>query len=273
MFELQSLQSYPETRLASVDSKRATSAEHSPRQNHILAALPPADYQRLLPYLEPVALPLGWTLQGAGERATHMYFLTEGVVSRIYMTESGATTELAITGSEGVIGVALFLGGGSAPSQAVVVSPGYAYRLRPGLLKSELDHESPLMHLLLRYTQALIAQIGHVALCNRHHSLQQQLCRWILSCLDRLPSNELAMTHELIANMLGVRREGVTEAAGKLQKAGLIHCGRGHISVLDRPRLAALACECYAAVNREYDDLLYPQSTNGNAREHRTCRQ
>jgi CRP-like cAMP-binding protein len=214
------------------------------------------DYERLLPDLEPVPLPLGWAVHGAGEREKYLYFLTAGLVSRFYMTENGASTEFALTGSEGVIGVALFLGGESTPSQSVVLSAGYAYRLGADVLKKEFERGGPLPHLLLRYTQALIVETGQTAVCNRHHSLEQQLCRWLLSSLDRSPTGELTMTQELIADMLGVRREGVTEAAGKLQKAGLIHYSRGHIAVLDRHQLEAQACECYAVVKREYDRLL-----------------
>jgi len=250
------LRPHPETRLASSDTERALSAQRTPRRNHLLAALPLADYERLLPNLEPVPLPLGWTVHRAGDSEKHLYFLTAGIVSRFYVTQSGESTEFAVTGSEGVIGVASFLGGESTPSQATVVSPGYSYRLAADVLKSEFEHDGPLPHVLLRYAQALIAQTGQVAVCNRHHSLEQQLCRWILSCLDRLPSNELTMTQERIADVLGVRRESVTEAAGKLQKAGLLHCRRGHIAVVDRRRLETHVCECYAVVKREYQRLL-----------------
>ena len=251
-----SFRPYPETRFASRDWKRAVSAPHTPRQNHLLAALPADDYERLLPDLEPVPLPLGWTVHGAGDREKYLYFLTAGIVSRFYVTESGASAELAVTGNEGVIGVASFLGGESTPSQAVVLSAGYAYRLGADLLKNEFEHDRPLAHLLLRYTLSLITQTGQIAVCNRHHSLEQQLCRWLLSSLDRLSSSELTMTQERIADMLGVRREGVTVAAGKLQRAGLIHCSRGHITVLDRPQLEAQACECYGVVKRDIDRLL-----------------
>jgi CRP-like cAMP-binding protein len=273
MLEQHSFRPYPETRFACRDRMYGMSAQHTPRQNHLLAALSLADYERLLPDLELVPLPLGWTIHGAGDREKYLYFLTTGIVSRFYVTANGASAEFAVTGSEGVIGVASFLGGESTPSQAVVLSAGFAYRLRADLLKDEFEHNGPLPQLLLRYIQALIAQAGQIAVCNRHHSLKQQLCRWILSCLDRLPLNELAATHELIAHMLGVRREGVSEAAGKLQKAGLIHTSRGHIAVLDRPQLEAQACECYAVVKREYDRLLRPQDTIGNAGVHDTCRQ
>jgi CRP-like cAMP-binding protein len=273
MLEQHSFRPYPETRFAFRDRMYGMSAQHTPRQNHLLAALSLVDYERLLPDLELVPLPLGWTIHGAGDREKYLYFLTTGIVSRFYVTANGASAEFAVTGSEGVIGVASFLGGESTPSQAVVLSAGFAYRLRADLLKDEFEHNGPLLQLLLRYTQALIAQAGQIAVCNRHHSLKQQLCRWILSCLDRLPSNELTMTHDLIASMLGVRREGITDAAGKLQKAGLIHTSRGHIAVLDRPQLEAQACECYAVVKREYDRLLRPQDTIGNAGVHDTCRQ
>jgi len=256
MLGIQAFQPFPGTPVKARDRKRVVSVQHTPRQNHLLAALPAGDYERLLPDLEPVPLPLSCTVYGVDDREKYLYFLTSGLVSRFYVTENGASAELAVTGSEGVIGVASFLGGESTPSQAVVLSAGYAYRMRVNPLKNELAHGGPLLPVLLRYTQALIAQTGQMAVCNRHHSLEQRLCRWILSCLDRLPSNELKMTQEMIANMLGVRREGVTEAAGKLQNAGLIDHSRGRILVLDRPRLEAQACECYAVVKREYDRLL-----------------
>jgi len=201
-------------------------------------------------------LPLGRTVHRAGDLEKYLYFLTAGIVSRFCATKNGASAECALTGSEGVIGVASFLGGAGTPCGAVVLSAGYAYRLEAELLKDEFEHGGPLAHLLLLYTQALLTQTGQIAVCNRLHSLEQQLCRWLLSSLDRLPSNELAVTHELIAHELGVRREGVTEAAGRLQKAGLIHYARGHIAVLDRPGLEAQACECYAVIKREYDRLL-----------------
>jgi CRP-like cAMP-binding protein len=251
-----SFRQYPETRFAFGDRKRAVSAPHTPRQNHLLAALPLEVYERLLPDLEPVSLPLDYTVHGADEREKYLYFLTAGIVSRFYVMENGASAEFAVTGSEGVIGVASFLGGESTPSQAVVLSAGYAYRLGADRVKSEFEQGGPLQNLLLRYTQALIAQTGQIAVCNRHHSVEQQLCRWILSSRDRLPSNELTMTQELIADMLGVRREGVTGAAGKLQNAGLIHYSRGKIIVLDRPKLEKRVCECYAVIKLEYDRLL-----------------
>ena len=268
-----SFRPYRETRFATTDRKRAVSAQQTPRQNHLLAALPLGDYERLLLDLEPVALPRGWTVHHAGDRQTYLYFLTAGIVSWFYVTLNGASAEFAVMGREGVIGVASFLGGESTPSQEVVVSAGCAYRLGADLLKNEFEHNRPLRRLLLRYTQALIAQTAQIAVCNRHHSLEQQLCRWILSNLDRLASNELAMTQELIADMLGVRRERVTEAAGKLQKAGLIQYSRGHIAVLDRSELEAQVCECYAVVKREYDRLLRSEDSIGNAGVHGARRQ
>lgn len=218
--------------------------------------MPSKEYERLLPALDPVALPAGWAIHGAGDREEDLYFITAGIVSRVCVTRSGSSTEFAVTGNEGVIGVASFLGGESTPSQAVVLSPGFAYRLAADPLRREIARGGALPRLLLLYTQALLAQAGQVAVCNRHHSLERQLCRWILSCLDRLPSNELAMTHRSIAGVLGVRREGVTEVAGMLQKAGLIHCSRGRITVLDRRGVEARVCECYAVVRREYERLL-----------------
>jgi CRP-like cAMP-binding protein len=231
-------------------------APHSPKQNRLLEDLPAADYERLLPYLELVPLELGWALYESGSQQGYMYFPTTSIVSLLYVMEDGSSAEIAVVGSEGVVGIALFMGGETTPSRAVVQSAGYAYRLEAMLLKKEFERGGPLQYLLLRYTQALITQMAQTAVCNRHHSVEQQLCRWLLLSLDRLPSNELTMTQELIANMLGVRREGVTEAAGKLQAAGLIQYSRGKITVLDRPRLEARVCECYAVVKRESDRLL-----------------
>jgi CRP-like cAMP-binding protein len=231
-------------------------AQHTPTQNHLLAALPRQDYERLLLDLEPFPLPLGWAVHDAGDREEYLYFLTAGIVSRFYVTKSGASAQFAATGNEGVIGIASFLGGQSALSQAVVLSAGYSFRLRADRMKQEFEQDGPLPRLLLRYTHALIGQIGQIAVCKRHHSLEQRLCRWILSCLDRLPSDELTITQDLIAHMLGVRRESISEAAGKLQWAGLIHHSRGHIAVRDRTPLEARPCECYAVVKREYDRLL-----------------
>jgi CRP-like cAMP-binding protein len=236
------------------DAKCSPLAHPSPRQNHLLAALPASEYERLLPDLEPVPLPQGWVVHGAGARERQLHFITAGLVSRICVMDTGVSTEFAVTGSEGVIGIASFLGGGATTSAAVVLSAGHAFRLEAGVLEG--GRHGFLAQLLLRYTQAMIAQTGQIAACNRHHSVEQQLCRWILSCLDRLPSNRLAMTHDLVARMMGVRRESVSQAAGRLQGQGLIHCRRGRIVVLDRFRLEARACECYAVIKREYDRLL-----------------
>jgi CRP-like cAMP-binding protein len=233
----------------------------SPRQNHLLAALPRAQYAHLLPHLERVALPLGKALHESGVGLDHMFFPTTAIVSLLYVMESGASAEIAVVGNEGVVGIALFMGGETMPNRAVVQSAGHAYRLTAQHLRAEFARAGGRRHgalppLLLRYTQALMTQMAQTAVCNRHHSVDQQLCRWLLFSLDRLPGNELTMTQELIANMLGVRREGVTEAAGKLQKAGLIHYTRGHITVLDRPGLEARVCECYEVVRKEFDRLL-----------------
>ncbi len=228
----------------------------TPRQNHLLAALPVIESERLYPHLELVPLPLGEVLYESGDQLQHVYFPTASIVSLLYVMADGASAEIAVVGNEGIIGIALFMGGETMPNRAVVQSAGYAYRLKGQLLKEEFNRAGELQHLLLRYTQALLTQMSQTAVCNRHHSVDQQLCRWLLLSLDRLSSNELTMTQELIANMLGVRREGVTEAAGKLQSAGLIHYSRGHITVLDRPRLEARACECYQVVKTEFDRLL-----------------
>jgi CRP-like cAMP-binding protein len=228
----------------------------SPKQNHLLAALPAADYERLLSALEPISLPLGLVLYESGGILDYVYFPTDSIVSLLYVMVDGASAEIAVTGREGLVGIALFMGGETTPSRAVVQSAGQGYRLKAASLKKEFDNGGALQHLALRYTQALITQMAQTAVCNRHHSVEQQLCRWLLLSLDRLPSNELTMTQELIANMLGVRREGVTEAAGRLQAAGLIRYRRGHIEVLDRPMLEARVCECYAVVKKEYDRLL-----------------
>jgi CRP-like cAMP-binding protein len=230
--------------------------EHSPLQNHLLAALPVQEYKLLLPNLELVTLPLGKVLYESGNELNHVYFPTDSIVSLLYVMLDGASAEIGVVGNEGIIGVALFMGGQTMPNRAVVQSAGHAYRLKGQLLKLEFNRAAELQHLLLRYTQALLTQMAQTAVCNRHHSLDQQLCRWLLLSLDRLPSNQLVMTQELIANMLGVRREGVTEAAGKLQKAGLIRYQRGHITVLDRAGLEARSCECYSVVKNEFDRLL-----------------
>ena len=226
------------------------------RQNELLACLPDAEWQRWEPLLELVDLPLGKVLYESGAPLSHVYFPTNAIVSLLYVLEIGASAEIAVVGREGVVGVAIFMGGGSTPNRAVVQSAGMGYRLRADVIKSEFERSSPVLHLMLRYTQALITQMSQTAVCNRHHSLDQQLCRWLLLSLDRLPGNELVMTQELIANMLGVRREGVTEAALKLQAAGLIRYARGHIAVLDRPGLEHRTCECYRVVKKEYDRLL-----------------
>ncbi len=226
------------------------------RQNHLLAALPDADWQRWLPQLEPVELPLGKVLYESGSTLSHVVFPTTAIVSLLYVMEDGASAEIAMVGHEGVVGISLFMGGESTPSRAVVQSAGRGFRLRAQTIKDEFNRAGPAMHLLLRYTQALITQMAQTAVCNRHHSVDQQLCRWLLLSLDRLQGSELAMTQELIANMLGVRREGVTEAAVHLQQAGLIRYARGHISVLDRAGLERRTCECYAVVKKEYDRLL-----------------
>jgi CRP-like cAMP-binding protein len=230
-----------------------------PKSNHLLGALPASDLQRWLPQLEPVTMPLGLVLYESGRTLSHVYFPTTAIVSLLYVMENGASAEIAVVGHEGVVGISLFMGGESTPSRAVVQSAGQGLRLRAGVIKQEFQQAGPAMHLLLRYTQALITQMAQTAVCNRHHSLDQQLCRWLLLSLDRLPGNELVMTQELIANMLGVRREGVTEAALKLQKIGLIRYSRGRISVLDRPGLEQRTCECYAVVKKEYDRLLPDQ--------------
>jgi CRP-like cAMP-binding protein len=222
----------------------------------LLAALPPIEWQRWEAQLESIALPLGQVLYESGGTLSHVYFPTDAIVSLLYVMENGASAEIAVVGNEGLVGVSLFMGGESTPSRAVVQSAGNGYRLRAQLVKDEFNRSGPVLHLLLRYTQALITQMAQTAVCNRHHSLDQQLCRWLLLSLDRLRDNELVMTQELIANMLGVRREGVTESALKLAQDGLIRYARGRISVLDRPALERRTCECYAVVKKEYDRLL-----------------
>jgi CRP-like cAMP-binding protein len=231
-------------------------AHHSPNQNHLLAALPIAEFERLAPHLELVAMPLGEVLYESGGQLRHVYFPTTSIVSLLYVMENGASAEIAVVGNEGLLGVSLFMGGETTPSRAVVQSSGHAYRLPGQVLKDEFNRAGPLLRLLLRYTQALITQMSQTAVCNRHHSVEQQLCRWLLLSLDRLPTNTLTMTQELISNMLGVRREGVTEAARKLQAAGLIRYSRGRIEVLDRPGLERTVCECYRVVKLEFDRLL-----------------
>lgn len=227
-----------------------------PRANFLLAALPEAEWQRWMPHLEAIDMPLGKVLYESGDTMRHVYFPTTAIVSLLYVMESGASAEIAVVGSEGIVGISLFMGGESTPSRAVVQSAGHGYRLKAQLVKDEFNRAGAAMHLLLRYTQALITQMTQTAACNRHHSLEQQLCRWLLLSLDRLKGSELVMTQELMANMLGVRREGVTEAALNLQKLGMIRYARGRISVLDRPGLERRTCECYAVVKKEYDRLL-----------------
>ncbi len=229
---------------------------HDPRANHLLAVLPEAEWLRLAPHLMLTELPLGHVVYESGDQLGHVYFPTTSIVSLLYVMEDGASAEIAIVGNEGIVGIALFMGGETTPSRAIVQSAGHGYRLSAKVLKQEFTRGGPIQHLLLRYTQALITQMAQTAVCNRHHSIEQQLCRWLLLSIDRLPSNELTMTQELISNMLGVRRSGVTEAALKLQNAGLIRYSHGHIAVLDRPALEKHACECYAVVKREFDRLL-----------------
>jgi CRP-like cAMP-binding protein len=240
------------------ESSRAFSFRHvfDIKNNLLLAAFPEVELNRCLPDLEHVELPLGRVLYESGKVLSHVYFPTTAIVSLLYVMKDGASAEIAVVGNEGVVGISLFMGGGSTPSRAVVQSGGHGYRLSSDLIKREFDRSMPVMHLMLRYTQALITQMAQTAVCNRHHSLDQQLCRWLLLSLDRLSGSDLVMTQELIANMLGVRREGVTEAALKLQVAGLIRYARGHISVLDRAGLELRTCECYAVVKAEYDRLL-----------------
>jgi CRP-like cAMP-binding protein len=227
-----------------------------PRKNRLLAALPVAEWQRWLPQLQVVEMPLGQVLCESGSLPTHVYFPTTAIVSLLYVMENGASAEIAVVGNEGIVGVSVFMGGGSTPSRAVVQSAGQGFRMKGQAIKNEFNQSPPVLHLLLRYTQALITQMAQTAACNRHHSVDKQLCRWLLLSLDRLPGNEIIMTQELIANMLGVRREGVTEAALNLQEAGLIRYVRGHITVLDRKGLEKRTCECYATVKKEYDRLL-----------------
>jgi len=226
------------------------------RNNHLLAALPEAEWQRWLPELESIDMPLGQVLYESGSTLSHVYFPITSIVSLLYVMEDGASAEIAVVGNEGIVGISLFMGGGSTPSRAVVQSAGRGLRLKAQMMKDEFNRNGPVLHLLLRYTQALITQMSQTAVCNRHHSLDQQLCRWLLLSLDRLQGDELVMTQELIANMLGVRRGGVTEGALRLQEAGLIRYARGRITVLDRAGLERRTCECYAVVRKEYERLL-----------------
>lgn len=251
----------PRLIIAMVDIKaRALAArmalQASPRQNRLLAAVPDTELERWLPHLEAVEMPLGQVLYEPGIPLTHVYFPTTSIVSLLHVMENGASAEIAIVGYDGLVGISLFMGGNSTTNRAVVQSAGLGFRLKASLLLSEFNRAGPVLHLLLRYTQALITQMSQTAVCNRHHSLDQQLCRWLLLSLDRLPTNELIMTQELIANMLGVRREGVTEAAGNLHESGLIEYQRGRITVLDRNKLEQRTCECYSVVKKEYDRLL-----------------
>jgi CRP-like cAMP-binding protein len=238
-----------------VTDSAAPPERHFPEQNYLLAALSPDERDRVYPHLRLVSMPLGKVLYESGDALEYVYFPTDSIVSLLYVLESGASAEISVVGNEGLIGIALFMGGGTTPSRAIVQSAGHAYRLAGQRLKDEFHRNGSLQLLLLRYTQALITQMAQTAVCNRHHSVDQQLCRWLLLSLDRLRSNRLVMTQELIANMLGVRREGVTDAAGKLQKLGAISYSRGQITVLDRPQLEELCCECYSVVKRETDRI------------------
>ena len=229
---------------------------HSPRQNRLLSALPAEVYERVAPRLEPVAMPAGEVIYESGGRLSHAWFPATAIVSLHYVMENGASSEIAGVGNEGMIGISLFMGGNTTPSRATVCTGGHGYRLKAQWLAEEFNRAGPMMHLLLRYTQALLTQVSQTAVCNRHHSMEQQMCRWLLLTLDRLPSRELVITQESIAGMLGVRREGITETAGNLQRAGLISYHRGHITVLDRAGLEAHACECYQVVRREFGRLL-----------------
>jgi CRP-like cAMP-binding protein len=246
--------------LASIGMPRKASVADvpDPMLNGLLKALPPAEWERWAPHLEAVEMPLGQVLYESSRKMSHVYFPIDAIASLLYVMEDGSSAEIAVVGHEGIVGISLFMGGESTPSRGVVHCAGRGYRMRARVIKDEFGKSGAVMHLLLRYTQALITQMAQTAVCNRHHSLDQQLCRWLLLSLDRLESNQLVMTQELIANMLGVRREGVTEAAVKLQKAGLIKYARGHITVLDRPGLEKRTCECYAVVKKEYERLLPP---------------
>jgi CRP-like cAMP-binding protein len=229
---------------------------HKPTQNHLLAALPKAEYERLLAHMELVEMKLGDTLYESHGKLKHVYFPTSAIVSLLYVLESGATAEIAVVGNEAILGIALFMGGETTPNHAVVQSAGHGYRLKAAMLNKEFSRAGPVLRVLLRYTQALTTQMQQTAVCNKHHSVEQQLCRWLLLSFDRLPSKTLKMTQELIANMLGVRREAVTQAAGKLQRAGYIEYGRGRIEIVDRPGLEKAVCECYGVVKTEYDRLI-----------------
>ena len=240
-----------------------TVSAHELAANRLLAALPAADLERWRMHLEWTEMPFGQVLYESGSVPSHVVFPATAIVALLYVMENGASAEIAVVGNEGLVGISVFMGGGSTPGRAVVQSAGHGFRMKAQALKEEFERCPEVMRLLLRYTQALITQMAQTAVCNRHHSVDQQLCRWLLLSLDRLPGNEMQMTHELIAHMLGVRREGVTESAQKLQKAGLIRYSRGHIQVLDRPGLERLSCECYAVVTKEHDRLLRPSQPNG----------
>jgi CRP-like cAMP-binding protein len=241
--------------MAAMTDATASQPKHVPEHNHLLAALTPDERERVFPHLRLVSMPLGKVLYESGDALEYVYFPIDSIVSLLYVLESGASAEISVVGNEGLIGIALFMGGGTTPSRAIVQSAGHAFRLGGQRLKDEFHRNGGLQLLLLRYTQALITQMAQTAVCNRHHSVDQQLCRWLLLSLDRLKSNRLVMTQELIANMLGVRREGVTDAAGKLQKLGAISYSRGQITVLNRPQLEELCCECYSVVKRETDRI------------------
>lgn len=232
-------------------------------QNHLLGALPADAYARISAHLEWVFLELGAVLYESGDAMRHVYFPVDTIISMLYVMENGASAEISVVGNDGLLGVSILMGGESTPSRAIVQSAGHAWRIPRVLIMDEFNRHGDLLHLMLRYTQALITQMAQTAVCNRHHSIDQQLCRWLLLSLDRLAGSELIMTQELIANMLGVRREGVTDAAGKLQKSGVIEYRRGHIKVLDRPKLEQLSCECYAVVKRETDRLLPQRPLRG----------
>jgi CRP-like cAMP-binding protein len=245
---------------------------HHIEQNHLLSEIPADVQQRIYPFLEWVTLPLGKVLYESGDTLRYVYFPTDAIVSLLYVMESGASAEISVIGNDGMVGVSLFMGGESTTSRAVVQSAGGAYRLSGQRLKDEFNRHGPFLNLMLRYTQALLTQMSQTAVCNRHHSIDQQLCRWLLLSMDRLPTNHLVMTQELIANMLGVRREGVTDAAGRLQRLGVIEYCRGHITILDRPLLEEMCCECYAVVRKETERLL-PWSDHGTSKPQVTSHQ
>jgi CRP-like cAMP-binding protein len=246
--------------------KPRSALRSNPKENRLLASIPDEDYQALVSHLERMPMPLGMAVYESGGEQGFVYFPTDSIVSLLYVLANGASTEIAVTGNEGLVGISLFMGGETTPSRAIVQSAGGGYRVRGAVLRKLFESSGEVQHLLLRFTQALITQMTQTAVCNRHHAVHQQLCRWLLLMLDRLSSNEVVMTQELIANMLGVRREGVTEAAGKLQADGLIEYSRGRIRVLDRPRLESSVCECYAVVKKEYNRLLPPARTPAAAR-------